>query len=153
MNRRTGVRTHGHRCVRPTLYLLHHSRLHPKTLGKQIVNRSGTELEQSPHDQFCRKNRPPFTSKGFFHKQLSLDLARVQRPTRWTSALFRAHTPRSMIRHLWRSYKRLLRHRHRIFATFFTPIDTNLILSDSQIVRDPTRINCFYGHMLMQYQM
>ena len=24
---RTGVRTHGHRCVRPTLYLLHHSRL------------------------------------------------------------------------------------------------------------------------------
>ena len=27
MYRRAGVRTHGHRCVRPTLYLLHHSRL------------------------------------------------------------------------------------------------------------------------------
>ena len=54
----------------------------------------------------------------FFHKQLSLDLARFQWLTRCTVALFRAHTHRSMIRHLWRSYKRLLKHRHRIFGTF-----------------------------------
>ena len=27
IHRRTGVRTHGIRCMRPTLYLLHHSRL------------------------------------------------------------------------------------------------------------------------------
>ena len=38
--------------------------------------------------------------------------------SRWTVDLFRGHTYRSMIRHLWRSYKRLLRHRQRIFPTF-----------------------------------
>ena len=66
-------------------------RISAKTLRKQIVH---------THDQFCRRNRRPSASKWFFHRQLSLDLARVQRTTRWTVALFRAHTHRSMIRHL-----------------------------------------------------
>ena len=57
-------------------------------------------------------------SKCLFHEQLSMDLARVQRPTRWTVAFFRAHTHESIIRHLWRSYKRLLRQRHRFCPGF-----------------------------------
>ena len=72
--------------------------------------------EQSLHDQFCRRNRPPFASYWFFHKQFSLDLARLRGYTRWTVVLFRAHTHRIMIRHLWRSYKRLVRHRHGFFS-------------------------------------
>ena len=75
-------------------------------------------MEQSPHEQFCRINRPLFASQWFFHKQLSLGFAWVQGPTRWTVALFRAHTHSFTIRHLWRSYKRLLWHRHCIFPTF-----------------------------------
>ena len=99
-------------------------RIYPKTktLGKQIVvchlDFTVLRCSLSPHDQFCRKSRRPFASKWFFHKQLSLDLARVQRPTRWTVALFWSHTHRSMIRHLWLSFKHILRHRHCSFATF-----------------------------------
>ena len=55
----------------------------------------------------------------FFHEQLSLDLARLRRPTWWNVVLFRAHTHRSMIRHRWRSYKCLWRHRERAYPTFF----------------------------------
>ena len=110
-----------------------------------------TEMEQSPHDQFCRRNRPALASKWFFHKKLLLDLARVQRPTRWTVALFRTHTHRSMIRH--GSYKRLLKHRHRIFPTFLCTNWQVPFLSDCQIVWDPTRRKPFYGQMFMQYWM
>ena len=39
------------------------------------------QVEQSPHYQFCRRNRQPFASKYFFHKQLLLDLACLRRPT------------------------------------------------------------------------
>ena len=49
-------------------------------------------------------NRLPFASKYFFHKQLSLDLVCLRRPTWWTVVLFWAHSHRSMILHLWRSY-------------------------------------------------
>ena len=81
-----------------------------------------------------------------FHKQLSLHLARAQRPIRKTVALFWAHTHRTMIRHLF--YKRLFQH-------FVTPIDTNLSLGDCQIVRDPTifftaRCSCNAGCMLVE---
>ena len=41
-----------------------------------------------------------------------------ENPTRWTVDLFWTHTYRSMIRHLWRSYKRRLRYRHRLCPTF-----------------------------------
>ena len=75
-------------------------RISPKT-GKQ------TTQNWLPYDaqvkQFSRRNR------RFFHEQLSLDLARLRRPTWWTVVLFRAHTQRCMIRQLWRSYKRLLK--------------------------------------------
>ena len=54
--------------------------------------------------------------RSFFHEQLSLDLACLWRFTWWTVLLFWAHTHRSMICHLWRSYKRLLNHRDRIFS-------------------------------------
>ena len=71
----------------------------------------------------------------FFRKQLLFDMARVQRPTRWTVASFRAHMHRSMIRHLikvfWGTGIVFFQH-------LFTPIDTNLFLSDCQIVRDTT---------------
>ena len=73
------------------------------------------EVEQLLHDQFCRRNGRPFASKCFFHKQLPLDLACLQRPTWWTVVLLRAHTQRSMICHLWQSLKRLLKHSHCIF--------------------------------------
>ena len=94
-----------------------------------------------------------FASKWFCPKQLSLDLARIQRLTRWTVALFRDHAHRSMIRHLWRSYKRFLRHCHRIFTTFLYSNRHKLFLSDCQIVRDPTRTNLFYGQLFLQYLM
>ena len=64
-------------------------------------------VEQSLHDQFCRRNRRPFASKCFFHEQLSLNLACLRRSTWWDVVLFRAHTHRSMICLLWRSYNRL----------------------------------------------
>ena len=47
----------------------------------------------SPHDQVWRRNRRTFV-------------------------LFGAHTHRSMSRHLWRSYWRLLKHHDHIFPTF-----------------------------------
>ena len=67
------------------------------------------QVEQSPHEQFCRRNRRPSASKWFCHKQLSLDLARVRRPTRLSVVLYRAYTHSSKIRNQWRSYKRLLK--------------------------------------------
>ena len=48
------------------------------------------------HVQFCRIS----ASKCFFNEQLSLDLAHLRRPTRWTVVLFQAHMLRAMIRHL-----------------------------------------------------
>ena len=63
------------------------------------------------------KKQRPFASKCFFHEQRSLDLARLRRSTR-TVVLFRSHMHKFMIRHLWRSYKRLLKHRVSIFSTF-----------------------------------
>ena len=60
---------------------------------------------------------------------------------RWTFVLFRAHTHRSMIRHMWRSYKRILKHRDRIFQHFFKPNRQYPFLSDCQIGRDLTRTN------------
>ena len=62
-------------------------------------------------------SRHQLLRSDFFHK-LSLHLTRVQSPTRWTIALFPAHTHRSMIRYLWRSYKCVLKHRHCILPTF-----------------------------------
>ena len=53
-----------------------------------------------------------------FHKQLSLNLAWVQRLTGWSVVLFRTHMHRSMFWQLWRSCKRFLKHRHRMFPTF-----------------------------------
>ena len=108
-------------------------------------------MEQWPHDQFYRTNRRPSALKCFFHQQLSLDLARLWRPTRWTIVLFRAHTHIFMIRLLRRSYKRLLKHRERIFPTFLNTNRHEPFLSDCQIVPDPTRTNLFYGRMFMQY--
>ena len=95
-------------------------RISAKTLGKQIVvyHSELTALRcagGTTNDQFCWRNRRPSASKCFFHEQLSLDLAHLRRPT---FVLSRAHTHWSMIRHLWRSYKRLLKHRERIFPTF-----------------------------------
>ena len=49
-----------------------------------ILLRIDAQVEQSPHDQFCRRNGRPSASHGFFHEQLSFDLARIRRPTRWT---------------------------------------------------------------------
>ena len=65
----------------------------------------------------------------FFHKQLSLDLAWVQRPNFASVTLFLAHTHRSMIRHLWRSYKRLSSYfsnisLHQLTRTFFEPLSS-----------------------------
>ena len=88
-------------------------------------------------------NRRVAEETGDHLKQLSLDLARLRRPTRWTVVLFRAHAHRYVIHNLWRSYERLLKHRDRIFQHFFTKIDTNLFLRDFQIVQDPTRTNLF----------
>jgi len=45
-----------------------------------------------------RAGRPPFASKCFFHKQLSLDLARLRGPTRSIAHLFRPHKHRFMIK-------------------------------------------------------
>ena len=61
------------------------------------------------------KKQAPICSKGFFHKQLSLELACLRSPKGWTVVLFRAHTHIFMICHLWRSYKSLLKHRRPIF--------------------------------------
>ena len=83
------------------------------------------------------------TGDHLLRSVFSLDLARLQRPTRSTVLLFRAHTHGSMIHQLQRSYKRLLLHHDRICQHFFTPIDTNLFLSDCQIVRDATKANVF----------
>ena len=95
-----------------------------------------TQEQQSLHDQFCRRNRRPSASKCFLHEQLSLDLARLRRPTRWSVVLFRAHTPRCSLRHLWWSNKRLLKHRDRIFETFLYTYWDEPFLSDSGIQRD-----------------
>ena len=59
----------------------------------------GIPLRIDRHMTSFAKQASNFRS-WFFHKQLSLDLARVQRPTWWTVALFRAHTHTSMIRYL-----------------------------------------------------
>ena len=64
---------------------------------------------KSPHHQFCRRNRRPFAWKCLFHEQLSLDLACLRKPIWWTVILFFSPTHTSMIRQLWRSYKRLLK--------------------------------------------
>ena len=79
------------------------------------------------------KNRRSFASKCFFHKQLSLDLAHLRRPTRQAVVLFRAHTHRSLMI--------LLKHRDRILPIF----------------RYTNRHEPFFGrlpnceHVLMQY--
>ena len=95
-------------------------RISPKTLGKQIVvyHSELTVLWCSSRTvatwPVVWRNRRPSASKCFFHEQHSLDLARHRRPTWWTVVLFRAHTHRSMARHLWN----LLTHRDRILPTF-----------------------------------
>ena len=68
-----------------------------------------------------------------FHQQNFVEFG--TRPTRWTVALFRAHTQRSIIRHLWRSSKRLLRHRHRIAQTLLYTTRLEPFLSDCQCVK------------------
>ena len=111
------------------------------------------QAELSPHDQFCRRNSRPSASKCFFHKQLSLDLTWAQvthgglllcfgliRTDSWFVScddLINVFSSSAIV----------------FFQHFFTPIDTNLFLSDCQIVRNTTRINIFYGHVLMQYRM
>ena len=106
--------------------------------AKKLWWNCGSELivqrcsrEQSLHDQFCR----PSASKCFFHKHLSLDLAWFQRPTRWTVVLFRAHTHSCMIFHLWQSYKRHLKNRHRIFSNLSMQQSKRAFLSDCGIQR------------------
>ena len=111
------------------------------------------QVPQSPYDQFCQRNRQQFASKWFFHKQLSLDLARARRPTRWTVVLFRAHMHKFMSCHLWRSYKLVLKHTTSWFSniSLHQSIQT-LFLSDCQTVRHPKGINSFNGHLLLKYR-
>ena len=87
-----------------------------------------------------------FALKCFFHKQLSLDMACARRPTWWTVALFRAHTHRSMIRHLWRSFE--------ASPSYFSNISMHQsIRAFFERLRDSARTKVFYGPMFMQYQM
>ena len=74
----------------------------------------------------------------FFHEQLSLDMALVQRPARWTVALFWAHTHSS---HIIRDY--LLKQRHRIFPTFLYSNRHEPFLSVYRIVRETTKTSPF----------
>ena len=74
------------------------------------------EVEQSPHDQFYRRNKRPFSSKRFFHKQLSLEWLDFE--NLHGGLLFCFGIKRIDLWFVtWRSYKRLLKHRHRIFPT------------------------------------
>jgi len=64
-----------------------------------------------PHEHIYPRHRWPFASKCFFHEQHSLNLAHFLRHTRSIPVLFRAHKHRFINRHLWQSYKCLLKHR------------------------------------------
>ena len=114
----------------------------PKTLGNNIVvyHSKLTAVRCSSgtiaHDQFCSRNRLPLAAKWVFHRQISMNLAQVQRPTRCTDALL--HTDPFVICD------------DRIFPTFSTPIDRNLFLSVCEIERDPTRTNLFYSQVFTQ---
>ena len=57
---------------------------------------------------------------GFFNLSYPFffSIISIWKTTRWTLVLYRAHTHRSTIRHLWRCYKRLLKHRQGIFPTY-----------------------------------
>ena len=122
-------------------FLLFVFRISPKTLGKQIVVyhweltvlrcSSGTVATWSV---LQKKRRSAFSTNNFCWIWLKADL--IWRPTRWTIALFRAHTHSCMIRQLWRSYIRLLRHRHRILPTFLYTNRHEPFLSDSGIQRE-----------------
>ena len=100
-------------------------------------------MEQSPHDQFCRRNRRPSASKCFFNKQLSLDLGWVQRPYAGLLLCF------GLIRtNPWFvTCDDLINLSSGIaiifFQHLFIPIDMNLFLSVCEIVRDSTRANLF----------
>ena len=87
------------------------------------------QVEQSPHDQFCRRNRRPSASKCFYHKQLLLDLVVLEGPHGGLLFCF-GLMRRYMLCHLWRSYKRLLKHRHRSFPTFLRTNRQEPFLSD-----------------------
>ena len=86
-----------------------------------------------------------------FHKQLSLHLARLQRPTRWTVVLLLIRidpwlvTCDDLINVFWSTAILFCQH-------CFAPIVTSLFLRDCQIVRDPTRKNLLYGQLFMQYR-
>ena len=69
-------------CENPHLFLFVF-RISPKKLWcttTQNLPCNVAQVEQSLHDQFCRRNRRPFASKCSFHKQLSLDLACLRTP-------------------------------------------------------------------------
>ena len=67
---------------------------------------------------------------------------------RWTVALLQAHTPRFIIRHLWRFYKRHLRRRQRIFPTFlYTKQHEPFFCAGCNENKS------FYGQVFLQYWM
>ena len=78
------------------------------------------KCQQSPHAQFCRRNRRRSASKCYFHEQLLSDLARLRRPARWTVSLFRAHVLSVHARHQCSLIQRLILddlHGARLLAT------------------------------------
>ena len=94
------------------------------------------EVEQSPHDQFYRRNRRPFSSKRFFHKQLSLewlDFENLHGGLLFCFGLIRIGpwfvTCDDLINVFWSIAIAFVQH-------LFAPIDTSLFLSDCQIVRE-----------------
>ena len=110
--------------IRLLLFVFRNS---PKTLGKHIV------VYQSELTMLRCSSRTVATWLVLQMKQVTIcfEVIFFTNNFRWiwfgfkhrrTVALFRTPMHRSMIRHLWRLYKRPLRHRHRIFQYFFTPI-------------------------------
>ena len=60
---------------------------------------------------------------------------------------------RSMIRHLWRSYKSLWNTAIVFFQHVLTLIDMNHFFSECQIIRPESRTKYFHGQVFMQYWM
>ena len=111
---------------------------------------------------FFRKNRRPLLFFVFckFYKSVKLLFFKVLLPQTTSFGfgtivvLFRSHTPRIVIHHLWRSYQdhiNVLWSTTSVFAQhFFAPIVRSLFFERLQ---DPARTNLFSGQVFMEYRI
>ena len=108
------------------------------------------QVEEWPHDQFCRRNRPQHLLRSDFQPItfVGFDFCSKIHTVDYWFGLIRIVTwfanCDGLINVFWGTAI-------VFFQRFFTPIDTNLFFSVCQIVRDPTRTNLFYDQVFMQY--